>query len=78
MVVDAQREFGLDLPEGPYDTVGGLVMTLLGSVPAVGEVVVVSGDGGTTLELEVESMDHRAVEWIHIRRSDQGGGGVER
>ena len=78
LVVDAQREFGLDLPEGPYDTVGGLVMTLLGSVPAVGEVVVVSGDGGTTLELEVESMDHRAVEWIHIRRSDQGGGGVER
>ena len=78
LVVDVQREFGLELPEGPYDTVGGLVMTLLGSVPAVGEVVVVSGDGGTTLELEVESMDHRAVEWIHIRRSDQGGGGVER
>ena len=78
LVVDVPREFGLELPEGPYDTVGGLVMTLLGSVPAVGEVVVVSGDGGTTLELEVESMDHRAVEWIHIRRSDQGGGGVER
>ena len=78
LVVDVQREFGLELPEGPYDTVGGLVMTLLGSVPAVGEVVVVSGDGGTTLELEVESMDHRAVEWIHVRQSDQGAGGIER
>ncbi|MBK6440495.1 MAG: HlyC/CorC family transporter [Candidatus Microthrix sp.] len=78
LVVDVQREFGLELPEGPYDTVGGLVMTLLGSVPAVGEVVVVSGDGGTALELEVESMDHRAAEWIHIRQSDQGAGGIER
>ena len=78
LVVDVPREFGLELPEGPYDTVGGLVMTLLGSVPAVGEVVVVSGDGGTTLELEVESMDHRAAEWIHIRQSDQGAGGIER
>ncbi len=78
LVVDAQREFGLELPEGPYDTVGGLVMTLLGSVPATGEVVVVPGDGGTTLHIEVESMDHRAVEWVHVRQSDQRPGVSER
>ncbi|GAA4793058.1 hemolysin family protein [Streptomyces ziwulingensis] len=35
--VDALRRIGLQAPEGPYETVAGLVADLLGRIPAVGD-----------------------------------------
>ncbi|MFV0137157.1 hemolysin family protein [Streptomyces sp. HMX87] len=35
--VDALRRIGLEVPEGPYETVAGLVADLLGRIPAVGD-----------------------------------------
>jgi CBS domain containing-hemolysin-like protein len=37
-VDDAKEEFGLELPRGGWDTVGGLVLDLAGGVPKSGEV----------------------------------------
>ncbi|PZT69984.1 hypothetical protein DN402_28935 [Streptomyces sp. SW4] len=35
--VDVLRRIGLDVPDGPYETVAGLVADLLGRIPAVGD-----------------------------------------
>ena len=71
LVADVIRDFDLPLPEGPYDTVSGLVMTELGTVPAVGDVVDLEVDGGS-VAIEVEAMDHRAVEWVSAWWSGAG------
>jgi CBS domain containing-hemolysin-like protein len=36
---EVERDTGVTLPEGDYDTVGGLIMAELGRVPTVGDVV---------------------------------------
>ncbi|HVM21650.1 MAG TPA: hemolysin family protein [Egibacteraceae bacterium] len=48
---EIERETGLMLPEGDYDTVGGLVMERLERVPAAGDHVTVNGVTLTVLEM---------------------------
>ena len=51
---------GLVVPDdGPYETLGGLVMTVLGRIPAVGDEVAVPG-----VRLRIEQMAGRRVERI--------------
>ncbi|CAM3873286.1 hemolysin family protein [Isoptericola cucumis] len=53
---------GLDVPEAPaYETLGGLVMALLGRVPVVGDEVQVDD-----VRLRVEAMDSRRVERVRV------------
>ena len=60
---------GVQVPdEGPYETLGGLVMWRLGRIPAVGDVVLEEA-----VELRVEQVAGRRVERIHVRRSDEEG-----
>jgi putative hemolysin len=50
---DALRAIGVSLPEGEdYDTVGGLVVTTLGRIPAVGESLRLNGTTITIVEAE--------------------------
>jgi len=42
-LAEFRQRTGIDLPKGSYDTVGGLVITLLGHVPAVGDEVAAGG-----------------------------------
>ncbi|HIZ36522.1 MAG TPA: hemolysin family protein [Candidatus Ruania gallistercoris] len=54
---------GLRVPdEAPYETLGGLVMTVLGRMPQVGDEVEVPG-----VWLRVETMDLRRVETLRVR-----------
>lgn len=56
------EQTGLAVPEeGAYETLGGLVMALLGRVPVVGDVVQVAG-----VVLRVEAMDGRRVSRVLI------------
>ncbi|MCB1026905.1 MAG: hemolysin family protein [Microthrixaceae bacterium] len=73
LVADVIKEFGLDLPQGPYDTVGGLVTTELGTVPAVGDTIDLAVEGGP-ITLVVERVDHRAVEWVRVRAAHGSAG----
>jgi CBS domain containing-hemolysin-like protein len=41
--VDRLARLGLKVPEGPYETVAGLVAAGLGRIPAVGDVLEVAG-----------------------------------
>lgn len=56
------EQTGLVVPdEAPYETLGGLVMMVLGRIPAVGDEVVVTG-----VRLVVEQMDGRRVETLRV------------
>jgi len=58
-------DVGVDLPEGPYATVAGLVLDRLGRIPAGGETVTV----GDWL-LEVLEVDRNTVERLRLRPRD--------
>lgn len=65
------------VPDGPYETLGGLVMATLGRIPAVGDLVVLPPDERTGTEVfsdgpvvrwraAVISMDNRRVDKVHL------------
>jgi putative hemolysin len=56
----------LELPEGDWDTVGGLVFDLLGHVPSEGETVVVDGH-----LLRAERVQGRRIGRVRITRSPE-------
>lgn len=60
-VDDLNDRYDLTLPEGDWDSLGGLVFSELGRVPVVGDVVAVDG-----YELEVQSVDGRRVGRVRI------------
>jgi CBS domain containing-hemolysin-like protein len=62
---DANEEFGLALPEGSWDTVGGLVMDIAGGVPIVGQQLETSHYVFTVTE-----MDGRRVEAVRVHRRE--------
>jgi putative hemolysin len=61
-------DLGVDLPEGRYATVAGLVMDRLGRIPGGGETVTV-GDWS----LDVLEVDRRTVERVRLRPAPRGG-----
>ena len=61
---DFAEESGVELPEGPYETVAGYVMAELGHLPQVGEAVDVAGH-----RLTVDELDGRRV--ARVRVSDR-------
>jgi putative hemolysin len=68
-VEDLEDEIGLALPEGPYSSVGGLFLTITGSIPEVGDRAEV---GGVTLE--VLRMDRRRIDRLRVDVSRDGNG----
>ncbi len=62
-VEDVEEHFGIRLPEGPYESIGGLIIHRLGRVPARGAKVEID-----TLQFLVLSADKRRIRTIRIRR----------
>ncbi|MFJ9177156.1 hemolysin family protein [Streptomyces sp. NPDC102360] len=62
--VDILRRIGLDVPEGPYETVAGLVADLLGRIPAPGDKAELPG-----WRLSVRAVDHYRAERVRIVRT---------
>jgi CBS domain containing-hemolysin-like protein len=54
----------LDLPEGDWDTIGGLVLNVLGHVPTEGEAVEIDGH-----RLRAERVDGRRIGRVRITRA---------
>jgi len=50
-VEEARDQLGIDIPEGDYDTLAGYVLSELGHIPKVGEMVVVDGHRITVAEM---------------------------
>ncbi|MBN6057342.1 HlyC/CorC family transporter [Nonomuraea sp. RK-328] len=60
---DFAAETGIKLPDGPYETLGGFVMAMLGHVPDVGETVEIPG-----FELTVTELDGRRIARVRVKR----------
>jgi CBS domain containing-hemolysin-like protein len=58
---DQLAEYGIDLPEGEYETLGGLIMHRLGRLPVTGDVVEEVG-----WKLRVTSTDGRRVREVEL------------
>jgi putative hemolysin len=58
---DASEVIGRDLPAGEYDTVGGMIMYKLGTVPASGDSIMVND-----LQFTVKSMEGSRVEAVTV------------
>lgn len=59
-----QRRIGLDVPEGPYETVAGLVADLLGRIPAPGDRAELPG-----WRLSVRQVGHYRAERVRLVRT---------
>jgi len=64
---DFGDETGVDLPEGPYETVAGFVIARLGRVPLLGDVVTEADH-----RFEVTELDGRRVSRVTVTRSPRG------
>jgi putative hemolysin len=60
---DFAEDTGVELPEGPYETVAGFLIARLGRVPLLGDVVVEAGHA-----LEVAELDGRRVSRVRVTR----------
>jgi putative hemolysin len=58
---DFAEETGVDLPEGPYETVAGYLLAALGHLPGEGESVEVSGR-----KLTVTQLDGRRIARVRV------------
>lgn len=74
-VQEVERLVDLDLPEGDYQTVGGLIISELGRLPERDDVITLMlprllDDDGTVdeLVLTVRSVDHRVPGTVEVRR----------
>lgn len=64
-IEEVEAHFGVEFPEGPYESVGGLLIHRLGRVPRTGTVLT---EG--TLEFKVLSADPRRIKSIRVRRNE--------
>ncbi len=62
-IEDVEEHFAVELPDGPYESVGGLVIHLLGRLGRTGDRVLVDG-----LDFEVKSATKRHIKMVSIHR----------
>lgn len=62
-IEDVESYFRTKLPEGPYESIGGLIIHAVGAVPASGAIVRKNG-----LEFKVLAADQRRVKLVRIKR----------
>ncbi|MDI3406581.1 hemolysin family protein [Streptomyces cavernicola] len=70
--LDTLLRIGLEAPEGPYETVAGLVADLLGRIPAPGDRAELPG-----WQLAVRQVDHYRAERVRIVRTGLGSAPAE-
>lgn len=64
-VVELEQSLGVDLPEGDWNTVGGLVLGLFGRIPRAGESTEAAGH-----TLTVTAATRRRVRLVELKRSE--------
>jgi putative hemolysin len=64
-IEEARDELGIDIPEGPYDTIAGFVLSHLGHIPEVGEQMPFDG-----FRITVEEMRGPKIELLTLTRTE--------
>jgi len=67
---DFHEETGVELTDGPYETLAGYIMAVLGRVPTIGDQVAFDG-----LRLTVHAMDGRRISRVRLSRTEAAAGG---
>jgi putative hemolysin len=62
-IEEARDELGIDIPEGPYDTIAGYVLSFLGHIPKVGEAVSIDHH-----RITVAEMRNLKIELLRVTR----------
>jgi putative hemolysin len=65
LIDDLNTQFSLELPPGEYDTIAGLVIHHLGTIPHLGQEVAVG-----PLVLHVSEMNQNRITQVRLRRSE--------
>jgi putative hemolysin len=73
-VDDADDLLGAELPQGTWDTVGGLMLDLVGRVPDPGDSVEVDGYRLTAVDVRGRRIDRVRIEPIHSGEGGADGG----
>ncbi len=63
LVEELQDHIGSNYPQGDYDTVGGLIYDLVGSVPKEGQVI-----KWNELEFEIDRIEGQRIHFVKIRK----------
>lgn len=61
---EVEKLLGIDLPEGPFDTLAGFVVDKLGHMPEVGDEI-----QWEDFVLKVAAMDGRRIEWLTVSQA---------
>ena len=70
-IEDVEEHFSVSLPEGPYESVGGLLIHLLGRLGRTGDQVEIDG-----LAFEIISATKRHIKMVSVRRRTADAGSV--
>jgi CBS domain containing-hemolysin-like protein len=65
-ISDLNKQLGINIPEGEYDTISGFVFALLGKVPVVGDTVKYDG-----ISVSVERIHKRRITRIKLIKLDK-------
>lgn len=65
-IEEVEAHFGVIMPEGPYESIGGYIIHRLAKVPPSGAVV-----RGKTLVFKVVAADNRRIKTVRISRADE-------
>ncbi|RFU88235.1 HlyC/CorC family transporter [Streptomyces triticagri] len=69
--MDQLAAIGLHAPDGPYETVAGLIATRLARIPAKGDVLDLDG-----WRLEVQEVEHHRADRVHLTESGAAAAAV--
>jgi magnesium and cobalt transporter len=59
-----EDHFGVSLPEGEYETLGGMILYVIGRIPVAGEQVQIQ-----PFEMIIESADERSIRKVKMKRA---------
>jgi CBS domain containing-hemolysin-like protein len=62
-IEEVEEFFGVDMPEGPYESVGGLIIYQLDRVPEPGSTLLIN-----TLVFEVVSANNRKINTVKVQK----------
>ncbi len=65
-IEDFERRFGVEIPPGKYETLGGFILDTLKRIPMTGEVVTHEG-----LEMLIASADERSIKKVKIKKKGE-------
>ncbi|WP_329377010.1 hemolysin family protein [Streptomyces sp. NBC_01351] len=69
--LDELEEIGFDVPEGPYETLAGLIATQLERIPAEGDTITVDGWEITVLDIEHHRADRVTIAAPAVSAADE-------